>query len=786
MKKKGILAALLATTMISPSFSVFAEEMIEEASINFMDENSEVSNLDTTLGVNVYISAPQTDKQDGAVNIIFKNSEELGLTTSQNNSISVVNNTLKKQFPKSGLKINTPITAADFELMTWPDGSKTYSVRIKASEGTAPNYANASLPTETVDSQGRAVMVLKSEDYEVDATDPTSVYKDVFETLYTGNKINKTNLENYLNNLENYITIPYRSVNYRYSIKEETSTVEVDNTKGEATFHLDMVVTWTRQTPLYLSKATTSKSLENAPMDIADEDIVLEAARGSTPLVIGDILDDNDQFDEKKLKSAVKGAGTTYLQFFEKNYGSLNDTDFSLVTDLSNNIVFDSSNPKNDPYSVRKNWPYFPILNVFDVFIAATPKKENSNDNSSNNSSASNSSSTSSSSSSSNSSSDSSSNGNGGSSTVTTSKPKLSVTAGSIIEKTEGSLNNKELKALENYVEAHNNPYGYEFTISNASVSTKDGQSTFTMSVTAKLDDESRVDLTIRNLKKRNRSEDAMVEEDEFVELSDLEEMEAASLDYDYVYDKDGDGKKVVIKGIAAKDAFRINDNLNGTSVRTILNNAGYKVSNLNFNSSAKKNHTFSVKDLNDPISIEVTTSTQSSTVSKPSTPVGGDGIIQLPSAPSQPTAPAPTVVAQKSVYRFFNTLTGEHFYTSSEAERNELLKDNRWNYEGQAWTAPESSEYIIYRVCNPNTGEHHFTMDKNEYDTLQTKGWRGEGTGFYSANPSDENIVHLYRLYNPKANNAGSHHYTASEIERDNLVKDGWNYEGVAWYGLK
>ncbi|MDE5757533.1 MAG: hypothetical protein K2H85_02860, partial [Allobaculum sp.] len=435
---------------------------------------------------------------------------------------------------------------------------------------------------------------------------------------------------------------------------------------------------------------------------------------------------------------------------------------------------------------------------VDDIYLAVGDKKgdpnnsssstNNSSSSSSSNSSSSNSSSTSSSTntSSSSSSSSSSSNNSSNGSSVTSSKPKLSVTAGSIIEKTVGSLNNKELKALENYIEAHNNPYGYEFTISNASVSTKDGQSTFTMSVTAKLDNESRVDLTIRNLKKRNRSEDAMVEEDEFVEFSDLEEMEAASLDYDYVYDKDGDGKKVVIKGIAAKDAFRINDNLNGTSVRTILNDAGYKVSNLNFNSSAKKNHTFSVKDLNDPISIEVTTSTQSSTVSKPSTPVGGDGIIQLPSTPSQPTTPAPTVVAQKPVYRFFNTLTGEHFYTSSEAERNELLKDTRWSNEGQAWTAPESSEYIIYRVCNPNTGEHHFTMDKNEYETLQSKGWSGEGIGFYSANPSDENIVQLYRLYNPKANNAGSHHYTASEIERDNLVKDGWNYEGVAWYGLK
>ncbi|MDE5758117.1 MAG: hypothetical protein K2H85_05835, partial [Allobaculum sp.] len=154
------------------------------------------------------------------------------------------------------------------------------------------------------------------------------------------------------------------------------------------------------------------------------------------------------------------------------------------------------------------------------------------------------------------------------------------------------------------------------------------------------------------------------------------------------------------------------------------------------------------------------------------------------PSTPTKPTTPASVI--KKTSYRFFNTLTGEHFYTKSEEERDQLLADSRWRNEGEGWTFPEFSNYPIYRLCNPNTGEHHYTTDKNEYDTLQTYGWEQEGIGFYSADLQTSEIAVVYRLFNPKATNAGSHHYTLSEEERNNLVDDGWFDEGIAWYGLK
>ncbi|MFV0527528.1 MAG: hypothetical protein ACK5MN_02240 [Lachnospiraceae bacterium] len=41
--------------------------------------------------------------------------------------------------------------------------------------------------------------------------------------------------------------------------------------------------------------------------------------------------------------------------------------------------------------------------------------------------------------------------------------------------------------------------------------------------------------------------------------------------------------------------------------------------------------------------------------------------------------------------------------------------------------------------------------------------------------------------MYNPNAKGqfeAGSHHYTVNAAERNNLVKAGWKYEGIAFYG--
>lgn len=184
-------------------------------------------------------------------------------------------------------------------------------------------------------------------------------------------------------------------------------------------------------------------------------------------------------------------------------------------------------------------------------------------------------------------------------------------------------------------------------------------------------------------------------------------------------------------------------------------------------------------------------TPTDSSTTITPSTPTDSNTTTTpsqdtfVPDTPLDPNSSDSTITTKATLYRLYNKATGEHFYTLSDAERNQLLAKN-WNDEGQGWSTPKSSELPIYRLVNPNTGDHHYTVNEEEYLILSYfLGWVGEGVRFYSAHPNDEGAVPLYRLYNPNAVDVGIHHYTTDQHERDVLVSLGWQDEGIAWYGL-
>lgn len=81
-----------------------------------------------------------------------------------------------------------------------------------------------------------------------------------------------------------------------------------------------------------------------------------------------------------------------------------------------------------------------------------------------------------------------------------------------------------------------------------------------------------------------------------------------------------------------------------------------------------------------------------------------------------------------------------------------------------------------MLRVYNPNSGEHFYTASQAERDFLVKAGWHDEGMGWTAPDQGDP----VYRLYNP---NSGDHHYTLSTEERDDLVKFGWDDEGTGWY---
>ena len=131
---------------------------------------------------------------------------------------------------------------------------------------------------------------------------------------------------------------------------------------------------------------------------------------------------------------------------------------------------------------------------------------------------------------------------------------------------------------------------------------------------------------------------------------------------------------------------------------------------------------------------------------------------------------------------------TGEHFYTRSYNEYNNLTQANNtnWRGEGFAWYSYEREidySYPVYRVYNPKSGFHHFTRSINEKNNLvNNAGWKYEGIAWYSA---DDSGIPLNRFYNPRT---GDHFYTQSVNETNSLKKPGseWKFEGIAFYGVR
>lgn len=83
-----------------------------------------------------------------------------------------------------------------------------------------------------------------------------------------------------------------------------------------------------------------------------------------------------------------------------------------------------------------------------------------------------------------------------------------------------------------------------------------------------------------------------------------------------------------------------------------------------------------------------------------------------------------------------------------------------------------------VFRLYNCHSGEHFYTTSLQERQSAIQQGWQDEGIGFYGMRDDHSNPV--YRLYNP---NVGDHHYTSSMVECQMLTERGWQNEKIAWY---
>ena len=144
----------------------------------------------------------------------------------------------------------------------------------------------------------------------------------------------------------------------------------------------------------------------------------------------------------------------------------------------------------------------------------------------------------------------------------------------------------------------------------------------------------------------------------------------------------------------------------------------------------------------------------------------------------------------ESTVYRFLNTDTGVHLYTSSEVERDAIL-ENLPNYvsEGSAYVSvdpftgsPEPEQ--VYRFLNSDTGTHLYTVSKLEKDLVQQNlpNFSLETESFFAFAEEQPGTIPVYRFFNT---DTGAHFYTPSETEREAVEETLPNYqsEGIAYY---
>ena len=147
--------------------------------------------------------------------------------------------------------------------------------------------------------------------------------------------------------------------------------------------------------------------------------------------------------------------------------------------------------------------------------------------------------------------------------------------------------------------------------------------------------------------------------------------------------------------------------------------------------------------------------------------------------------------IRDNNVFRFLNTATGIHFYTDDETERD-FIEDNLATFEPEAASFasvnPDEADSAaeIYRFFNSDTGGHLYTTDEVERDFIidNLDNFVFEDVAFFAFETNVENTLPVYRFYEP---NLGVHFYTGDEGERafveSNL--DNYDFEGIAYYAL-
>lgn len=142
--------------------------------------------------------------------------------------------------------------------------------------------------------------------------------------------------------------------------------------------------------------------------------------------------------------------------------------------------------------------------------------------------------------------------------------------------------------------------------------------------------------------------------------------------------------------------------------------------------------------------------------------------------------------------FRFFNSDTGAHFFTTSITERDNLVSmmGSPFRLEGEAFSvASDFSPGLspVHRFHNTQTGVHFYTISEEERANVVATlpHFVYEGVAYHASKVMGLGLTPFYRFFAPTK---GIHFYTSSEDEKDNIIAnlgDVYAFEGVGYYVL-
>jgi hypothetical protein len=143
-------------------------------------------------------------------------------------------------------------------------------------------------------------------------------------------------------------------------------------------------------------------------------------------------------------------------------------------------------------------------------------------------------------------------------------------------------------------------------------------------------------------------------------------------------------------------------------------------------------------------------------------------------------SAPAPDPASVTAVYRFWSPTNKSHFYTTSVAERDLIIRtypSSMWTYEGgvyNAFSTQQPGTVPLYRFWSANFKGHFYTTSEAEKDQVianyDDATWLFEGVAYYvyPVDPAYTGTVTVARFWSQDNKH---HFYTASAAERDQVI---------------